>query len=255
VQKELHLEDLDEKEVKGRWKSFLGKWNRGELAEGWYDPATKQRADEAAANSYPSRTEEGDVRRSPSYDMRPREEKDGSKDEDEDEDEFGPSLPTQAHGAARAGPSIPNAQDLELAAEQRASDHLHSLADQKFARKTDRTLQKERLEELVPRADPGSRERQLEKKREIAVGNAGFREAKESGDVEVKEADLMGDDGVEGFKRQRREMEIKKNEREVRREEQLRARMAEREERLKGAREKEAKTMEYLKALAKERFG
>ena len=26
IQKQLHIEDLDEDEVKGRWKSFVGKW-------------------------------------------------------------------------------------------------------------------------------------------------------------------------------------------------------------------------------------
>ncbi|KAK3076396.1 hypothetical protein LTS18_013146, partial [Coniosporium uncinatum] len=34
IQKQILLEDLDEREAKGRWKSFVGKWNRGELAEG-----------------------------------------------------------------------------------------------------------------------------------------------------------------------------------------------------------------------------
>lgn len=28
---------MDKWEVKGWWKSFVGKWNRGELVEGWYD--------------------------------------------------------------------------------------------------------------------------------------------------------------------------------------------------------------------------
>ena len=255
VQKEIRLEDLDEKEVKGRWKSFLGKWNRGELAEGWYDAATKQRADEAALGSY-SGQQDDDVRPRPEYETRQRHRTDPHEERSEDEDDdFGPTLPVRAHGTSRAGPSIPNAQDLELAAELRAEDRAHDLADLRYSRKADRTLQKERLEELVPRADPGSRERQLEKKREVAVTNAGFREAKESGDVEVKESDLMGDDGIEGYKKHKKDQERKKNERELRREEQLRVRQAEREERLKSAREKEAKTMEYLKALAKERYG
>ena len=75
--------------------------------------------------------------------------------------------------------------------------------------------------------------------------------------VDVPEADLLGgeDDGVEGFKRQKKEMERKKNEREVRRVEVLRARMAEREERVREYQEKERKTMSGLIALARERFG
>jgi len=71
--------------------------------------------------------------------------------------------------------------------------------------------------------------------------------------VEVPEGELLG--GDEGIKRIRKEEARKKNEREVRREEILRARAAEREERLMGLREKEEKTMEMLRALAKERFG
>ena len=254
VQKQIRIEDLDEKEVKGRWKSFLGKWNRGELAEGWYDPATKQRADEAAVSSHAGRHRENDSAQNGRPGRREAESRE-HHDSSEDDDDFGPSLPVQALATIRAGPSIPNADDLSLAAELRAEDQAQALKALRYDRKADRSLQKERLEELVPRADPGSRERQLEKKREVAATNAGFREAKEGGDVEMRDSDLMGDDSIEGYKRRKVEMERKKNERELRKEEQLRARMAEREERLKTAREKESKTMDYLKALAKERWG
>lgn len=65
----------------------------------------------------------------------------------------------------------------------------------------------------------------------------------------------MGDGGLEDYKAKKGEMERKKNEREIRREEMLRARAAEREERLTVHRAKEEKTVEMLKALAKERFG
>ncbi|TPR09960.1 Fork head domain family protein [Aspergillus niger] len=44
IQKGIIMDDLAEDEVKGRWKSFMRKWNRGELAEGWYDPATLEKA-------------------------------------------------------------------------------------------------------------------------------------------------------------------------------------------------------------------
>jgi hypothetical protein len=257
VQKELCLEELDEKEVKGRWKSFLGKWNRGELAEGWYDPKTKQRTDNATANE---RLSEREPRHSPGYEYKQRASgvNDGphrDQEEDSENDEFGPAPPIQNQSSAKAGPTVPNAQDLELVAELRAEDLSLARADLAHARKADRKLQKERLEELVPRPDPGSRERQLEKKREVAATNAGFREAKEGGDVEIGDGELMGDDGIEGLKRRKAEVERKKNERELRKEELLRARQAEREERSRKAREKEEKTMEYLKALAKERFG
>ncbi|PHH73349.1 hypothetical protein CDD82_5527 [Ophiocordyceps australis] len=38
VQKQKQVQGMDERELRGRWKSFVGRWNRGELAEGWYDP-------------------------------------------------------------------------------------------------------------------------------------------------------------------------------------------------------------------------
>ncbi|KAL2162179.1 hypothetical protein VTH06DRAFT_7092 [Thermothelomyces fergusii] len=44
LQKQLDIDSLDEIEVRGRWKSFVGKWNRGELAEGWYDPDIFQKS-------------------------------------------------------------------------------------------------------------------------------------------------------------------------------------------------------------------
>lgn len=99
----------------------------------------------------------------------------------------------------------------------------------------------------------------LEKKREKADLNRAFASAKtEAGGVEeVPESDLLGDGegGFEGFKKQKKEMERKKNEREVRREEILRARMEELEERRRAYQAKEERTMSGLVALAKARFG
>lgn len=73
----------------------------------------------------------------------------------------------------------------------------------------------------------------------------------------MPESDLLGDEdgGIEGFKKQKKEMDRKKNEREIRREEVLRARMEEREERIREYRAKEERTMSGLVALAKARFG
>ena len=126
-------------------------------------------------------------------------------------------------------------------------------------RELERKQEKERLEELAPRAEAGSKERMLEKKREKAATNRAFASGKtDSGEMaEVPESDLLGDDagGVDGFKKQKREMERKKNEREIRKEEILRARAAEREERVKHYRQKEEATMKGLVELAKARFG
>lgn len=140
-----------------------------------------------------------------------------------------------------------------------AEGSLAQRRDLRRYRQIDRKEQKARLDELVPRADAGSKDRMLEKKREKADSNRAFASAKrEGGGVEeVPESDLLGDDdgGIEGFKKQKRVMERKKNDRELRREEILRGRKEEREEIVRAYRAKEKKTMSGLVALAKARFG
>lgn len=256
LQKHLDLADLGQDEVKGRFKSFVGKWNRNELSEGWYDPALKTRVDER----WKSRAK--GVSERPRHDVGPSKsiyedvQDDGSRngdDDDDDDDGYGPALPSQPN--AKAGPYIPSRDDLqyrqELADEARAADR----ADLRYERKQDRALQRERIEEMAPRADPGSRERQLEKKREVTAVNRDFREAKDGGEAEVGESELMGDDGIEGYKAKLKATEKKKNEREIRKEELLRARAEEREQRMAQYRQKEEKTIEMLRGLARERFG
>jgi hypothetical protein len=191
-------------------------------------------------------------RASPSYgDSRP--------EEDESDDEFGPAPPTNIARHSGHGPTIPKLDDLtyrnEMRDEDRSRDRAHYTDDVRYERKADRKAQKERLEELAPRPDPGSRERQLEKKRETTSTLQSFRDAKEGGDVEVAESDLLGDDGIDAFKKQKRDQQRQKNEREIRREEIARAREAERNERLAERREKESKTMEFLRQLAQEHYG
>jgi len=146
-------------------------------------------------------------------------------------------------------------EDIQDRREQALEDEEARRDDMRYERKQDRKQQKERLDELVPRAEPGSRERQLEKKQEKTAANRSFREARSPGAEDVGEKDLPGDDSVEGYKAQLRANEKKKSERELRKEESLRARAAEREEKLAEHRAKEAKTMEMLKAIAKQRFG
>lgn len=248
LQKGHDIADLSEDEVKGRWKSFMNKWNRGELAEGWYDPKTKERADERAAEM----GIQPDTRHEPQRVVQ------GSSSiakieamDEEDDDDFGPALPTQ-----KPGPSVPSLQDLQHRQELTEEERLARIADIRNDRKLDRQTQKERLEELAPRADPGSRERQMEKRREVTASNRSFADAKDSGAAEVPDNELMGGgDGVSEFKAQLKTRERAKNEREIRKEEQLRAREAEREERLAEHRKKEDKTMEMLKALAQQRYG
>ncbi|KAK5169430.1 uncharacterized protein LTR77_005406 [Saxophila tyrrhenica] len=252
LQKDLDFAALDDREIQGRWKSFLNKWNRGELAEGWYDPETKRKADDRAK-----------VSRRPSPPRRPfvsdaLPNASGSRNgtvskEDESDDDLGPAPATS--GGERYGPSAPGFQDLQYKRELAEEDRANQRADLRYERKQDRKAQKERLEELAPRAEPGSRERQLEKKRDAAMSNRAFAESKDAGTEEVGESDLMGDGGVDHFKAKKKAEERQKNERELRKEERLRAREAEREERLSEHRKKEEKTMEYLRTLAQQRFG
>ncbi|KAH4055814.1 hypothetical protein HBI26_186590 [Parastagonospora nodorum] len=252
IQKHIQLDELDEREAKGRWKSFISRWNRGDLARSWYDPSMLKTAQETAQSFQQPTSPKPTKRASPAY--KPKE--DAS---DQSDDDFGPAPPTAGEQRKGHGPTVPGFDDLayrnEMRDEDRARDRSNYVDDIRHERKTDRKAQKEQLDELVPRADPGSRERQLEKKREVTSTLQSFRDAKESGDVEVPESDLMGDDGIDLYKRKKKEEERKKSEREIRREEISRARDAERNERLAERREKEGKTMEFLRQIAKERFG
>ena len=190
---------------------------------------------------------------------------DADIDEGEDEDDYGPKLPSQiasthpGMSSQEAGPAIPSLSDLrerqELQSEEATSARSDAVAAMREERKAERKLQREHLDEVAPRAEAGTRERQLEKKREKATANKSFAEARERS-PEIGEEDLMGagEDAAE-LKRMKREEERKKSEREIRKEEVLRARMAEREGKMKGMKEKEEKTVAMLKELARARFG
>ena len=231
------------------------------MAEGWYDPKTLEKA-EASDTVDPVKPSN---KRFGHWNATSHEEGHSTNVTD---DEYGPSLPGQksrdlsgdAARSARPGPSIPNFQDLQVKREADEEDaaefrRLES-STIRSERLDDRRLQKERLDDLVPKAAPGTRDRQLEKKRETADSNRAFASVREQGDVELRDADVMGDeDHLSDLKRMKVENERKKNEREVRREEVLRARRAEREERVAGMRQKEEKTMSILKEIARARFG
>ncbi|KAJ4363272.1 hypothetical protein N0V95_001175 [Ascochyta clinopodiicola] len=260
IQKHIQLDELDEREARGRWKSFVSRWNRGDLARSWYDPSMLQTAQQTVqayrANSQSPRPVK---RASPEYEQRAPAKDSGDNDGSDDDDDFGPAPPTHIARSSGHGPTIPRFDDLthrnELRDEDGARDRSAYASDTRHERKAERKTQKERMEELAPRADPGSRERQMEKKRETTSTLQSFRDAKESGDVEVGESELMGDDGIDAYKQKKKADERVKNEREIRREEIARARAAEREEALSARRAKEAQTMEFLKQLAQERFG
>ncbi|OTB11128.1 hypothetical protein K445DRAFT_322317 [Daldinia sp. EC12] len=288
VQKRKDIATLDEREVKGRWKSFIGKWNRGELAEGWYSPETLLEATKAGfggSTGTRSITEDknGPVKspsERPSGYSRERSRggdgsihsagEEGDEDEDEDDDGYGPTLPGSAPAhthlrdqldttsSAKHGPGIPSRQDLDLRRENAEEERMQRISDLRLERKADRAEQRARLEELVPRAEPGTRERRLEKKREVNEKMRGFREKSPGAIGEVGEAELMGgggDDSIAEYKRLKAAAERRKTEREIRREEEARIRAAEREDRVKEYRRREEDTIEVLRRIARERFG
>ncbi|ORY62671.1 uncharacterized protein BCR38DRAFT_325761, partial [Pseudomassariella vexata] len=265
VQKNKYIGDMDEREVRGRWKSFVNKWNEGSLAEGWYNPEMfikvssndMEELDELRGVSTPPLS--GNKLNGNGNGSTVLNEEDGDNGNDDD-DGYGPTLPisqglSRFSGAARQGPGIPSLQDLELRREMMDEDRLEQVAQLRLERKVDRIQQKARLEELVPRAEPGTRERQLEKKKELNEKMKGFREGS-PGAAEVNDAELLGGgDSVAELKRLKAASERKKTERELRREEIQRARIEEIEERRREYREKEDSTMAVFKELARQRFG
>ncbi|KAL4928417.1 uncharacterized protein BDV17DRAFT_264171 [Aspergillus undulatus] len=263
IQKGKILEDMDEEEVRGRWKSFVGKWNRGELAEGWYDPATLEKARSADVPAPAARDSHRDVGRESQQHIVPSA---GDNDEDvgeDDDDEYGP-MPLSSRGGGRApGPAIPNMQDLELKRETAIEDAIADRHDARQQHRAEVCSHKSSLrhmeDEVAPRAEPGTHERRMEKRREAAASNKAFAEARRGGSPTeaLPDDELMGSGGndLNAIKNAKAREERRKNEREIKREEILRARAAEREERVRQYREKEEETIGWLKTLAKQRFG
>lgn len=289
VQKNLDFYGLDAQQAKGRWKSFVNRWNKGELAEGWYDPEMFERVSrEAPAPPPPASTARRDDARG-GYDADEQGHKgregererssasDGARDPDDDggrrhpvnnnnnedsDSDYGPPPPpgqssSSTGGAgARKGPGIPTMSDLAIQRESAAEERESQIQDLRLARKADRALQKEQLEEIAPRAEPGTRERRLEKKAAVNEKMKGFREGAGDGVEEVGDGDLMGGgDSVADLKRAKAAMQRKKTERELRREAEARAREEERLERLREWREREEEKLRGLKELARARFG
>lgn len=259
-----------------------GSRNRGELAEGWYDPATLQKARQNAVEQPMADHQAG----SPDYGRGVRREHGDPGEiptaEDDEDEEYGPTLPhpNAVRDVTHSGPTIPNMQDLELKRGKLSDTVLRfrtpltqlaesAMEDAIAARKESRLQHRGEIrshnaamrhleEEIAPRAEPGTRERQLEKRREAAAANRSFAETRRGGSPEAApEEELMGsgENDLAALKREKEKEQRKKNEREIRREEILRARAAEREERIQKYREKEQETIGWLQALAKQRFG
>ncbi|EXM34975.1 hypothetical protein V3481_011337 [Fusarium oxysporum f. sp. vasinfectum] len=250
LQKQKNITEMDDHEVRGRWKSFIGKWNRKELAEGWYDPETFARitSNHPVAPQARRASVHRDEVQEPMNDREDRESED-------DEDDYGPTLPGSDH-TRRSGPGIPTLQDLSLRAELAEEDKQASIADLREARKADRALQKERLEDLVPRAEAGTRERMLEKRAAVADKMRSFRDKSPDAMEAKDERELMGGgDSLDEYKKAKEREQRRKTEREIRREEIERAKREEVEEKKRAWREREEGTVSMLRELARQRFG
>ncbi|KAF7538324.1 hypothetical protein G7Z17_g12664 [Cylindrodendrum hubeiense] len=250
VQKQKEIEDLDEREVKGRWKSFVGKWNRGELAEGWYDPEMFARV--TAADSGYVRKSYLKAKDDEEHDM--GDDRDERRDGSDEDDDYGPVLPT-GDSSRRSGPGIPTLEDLSLRAELNEEDREASITALRDARKTDRALQKERLDELVPRAEAGTRERKMEKRQLVNEKMRSFRDKSPGMEAGDDKEVMGGGDSIEEYKQAKQNEQRRKTEREIRREEVDRAKREEMEERRKAWKEREDGTVGMLKELARQRFG
>ncbi|KAG5914007.1 hypothetical protein E4U53_004732 [Claviceps sorghi] len=263
LQKQKDLWAMDEREARGRWKSFAKKWNRGELVEGWYDPDTfaKCASEYEAVGEAGWASQEDDGDEDHGRGGRAGDAAAGVKsgwndddgDGDGDGDDYAPVLPGE-RPRVRAGAKSATMQELSLRDELVEEERATQRQELRQARREDRALQKERLEELVPRAEAGTRERKLEKKKEVNEVMRQFRD--KSPGVEVAEAQLMGGgDGVDDYKREREKEKRRRTARQIRREEFERAKMEEMEHRRKLWREREAGTVDMLRELARQRFG
>ena len=251
--------------------------NDGKVAEGWYDPQTLEKAlasngtvaSTSSKTTSNRRLEENAAqsRRSGAGEPHDKVQDEGQGENDEDDDEFGPTLPeskadiSRTAASVKQGPSIPKLRDLEdareLAAEDASSSRQQASKDLRADRKSEKAVRNTHLDEIAPRAEPGTRERQLEKRRELAASNRAFASAKtDPTEVDLPEADVMGGEESLGELKRLKEMdERKRSEREIRREEVMRAKREEREERLREMRVKEEKTMDMFREIARARFG
>ena len=86
--------------------------NRGELAEGWYDPTTLQKAQASTGSEDHENVIRNRRQQSPIYNSI------NGMDEDSDEDEVGPAPFANSYEVynrkPKSGPAIPNMQDMDL---------------------------------------------------------------------------------------------------------------------------------------------
>ncbi|CAK7565296.1 MAG: hypothetical protein SEPTF4163_003210 [Sporothrix epigloea] len=266
------------REVQSRWRRFVKRWNRHELSDRWYEPLLFLRVVRASQNASaverPVTGSTSEMGRDDDLKGQESSDENGESDDDDD-DSYGPVLPPNPNKASLTaspsinsrhlvapGPTIPSRADLD---ERRALENDTRDAERdtlRLARRADRAEQRERLDELAPRATAGTRERQLEKKRELNEKLRGFRDRSPGGGgLEMDDDELMGGErgsGRKSAKDLQKDAETAQARRtywQQRREEEQRARNEELNERRAQYREREAETMDMLRELARQRFG
>jgi len=204
--------------------------NEGDLPSKYYDPELNQRH----RKSHDHGTRDENSKRRGSHHDAPKKE-------------------TGVYSSSKeevVGPTLPTPEDLQLQKEQLLEDLEDSERLRKATLKSQRKLEKERLEELVPRADAGTRERKLEKRAEIKAVHRSFRD--KSPEITVSDDVLMGGDEIKADLLRQKRIE---KEREARRDESYRLKEAERLQRTSELNRREQSTMDMLKKLAQERYG
>lgn len=211
--------------------------------------------------------------------------RDDEAEDDDDEEDYGPDLPHQYKTpVTKSGPSIPTTQDLELRKGTSSSSSSSSFTVQVNTNKTTESALEDTLaarqeardqrridlhshksamrnieDEVAPRAEPGTHERRMQKRQDAAAANRSFAESRRGGSpgegAPDEELIGSGENDLSELKKTREKEQRKKNEREIRREESLRARTAEREERVRRYRQREEDTIGWLKVLSKQKYG
>ena len=225
------------------WKNGADFRNEGDLPSKYYDPENNRKHSERRGSH------DNHSRRHSSHDKERQHSNTHSREGvyPRSSDIVGPTLPTREDIQLQKGtPQPPPILIVEQRLEDAEATALARHAEQKHQRR----LEKERLNDLVPRADPGTKERRLEKKAEISAVHRSFRD--KSPEITISDSTLMGGDDIKADLLRQKRIEA---EREARRDEILRAREAERTERQRELAKREDGTMEMLKKLAQERFG
>lgn len=108
IQKNLTLSELSHRESRGRFKSFISHYNRGDLARGWYERVIEALVGAPAAAVPTADTEVADA-------PKKRRKVEQQQEESSSDSDVGPVLPgTERRRRDKAGPRVPGKEELEM---------------------------------------------------------------------------------------------------------------------------------------------